>query len=348
MNRSRLVLLVSVLVVTLGLVAGMGALWLGSARAAVGPLPGEGLVLPADTNFVMGFDIKRVVASPMWQRMVAERNMEPEGLKQFEAMTGLDPARDLDQIIVAGRSPVAGKSPPPLVIATGRFDLERLGGTVALSEDTQRSELAGTTLFSMEKTNKEGVTESSTLALLDAGSLAFGPTADVETLVAAHSDGVTPLAQNAEIIQLVESVKPGSSFWLVGDSKMLSQMPDRFPAPGMGGGGASAGMNLPPLQSLTLTGDFDPQLALDLTGVAADEASATKLADVVRGLVALMSLQAQQKPELAELASAFNISTEMNRVLINARIPWELLEALQPKQETAPAQAEETEAAQVN
>jgi hypothetical protein len=60
-----------------------------------------------------------------------------------------------------------------------------------------------------------------------------------------------------------------------------------------------------------------------------------------------MSLQAQQKPELAELASAFNISTEMNRVLISARIPYELLEALQPKKKDEPAQvtpeAEESE-----
>ena len=109
-------------------------------------------------------------------------------------------------------------------------------------------------------------------------------------------------------------------------------MPQAIPAPGMGGSGG-AGMNLPPLQSLTLTGDLDPQLSLALTGVAADEAAATKLADVVRGLVALMSLQAQQKPELAQLASAFSISTEVNRVLISARIPYDLLEALQPKKE---------------
>jgi hypothetical protein len=105
-------------------------------------------------------------------------------------------------------------------------------------------------------------------------------------------------------------------------------------------------MNLPPLQSLTLTGDLDPQLSLALTGVAADEAGATKLADVVRGFVALMSLQAAQKPELQELASAFNVATEANRVLISARIPYELLDALQPKKKESPVgvTAEETAA----
>ena len=108
-------------------------------------------------------------------------------------------------------------------------------------------------------------------------------------------------------------------------------------------------MNLPPLQSLTLTGDLGPQLSLALTGVAADEAAATQLADVVRGLVALLSLQAQQKPELAQLGSAFNVSTETNRVLISAQIPYELLEALQPKKKEEPpagVAAEESEAAE--
>ena len=44
-----------------------------------------------------------------------------------------------------------------------------------------------------------------------------------------------------------------------------------------------------------------------------------------------MSLQAQQKPELQQLASAFTVATEANRVLVSARIPYELLDALQNK-----------------
>ncbi len=338
MTRSRLVLFVSVLVVALGVVGGLGALWLDSARAAVGPLPGEGLVLPADTQYVMGFDVKRVVASPMWTRMASRPGMRLEGLKQLETWTGLDPARDIDQIVVAGRRGAGKTAPQPLVIATGRFDLDKLAGTLGQAKQATKRQLEGTTLFTMTKQTESGQTESSALALLDAGALVFGPSAAVEGVVASRSRGETPLRQNTELIKLVESVKPGSTFWVVGGQSLLAGMPNRFPVPGMGGSGTSAGMNLPPLQSLTLTGDFDPELSLALTSVAADEAAATKLADVMRGLVALMSLQAQQKPELAQLASAFSISTEMNRVLISARIPYELLELLQPTKKTdAPA-----------
>lgn len=338
MTRSRVVLFVSVLVVALGVIAGLGALWLDSARAAVGPMPTEGLVLPADTQFVMGFDVKRLVASPAWERYAKRPAMRPEGLEKLEAWTGLDPARDIDQIVVAGRRGAGKQPPPPLVLAMGRFDLQKLGWSLDKVEQGTTSELEGTTLFTMEKKGKSGNVESASLALLDARTLLFGPTERVQTVVASRSRGETPLRQNTQLLELVESVRPGSTFWLVGDQSLLAEMPKGIPAPGMGGPGGAAGMNLPPLQSLTLTGDFDPQLSLSLTGVAADEAGATKLADVVRGLVALMSLQAQQRPELAELASAFSISTEMNRVLISARIPYELLEALQPKKKEEPAQ----------
>jgi hypothetical protein len=59
----------------------------------------------------------------------------------------------------------------------------------------------------------------------------------------------------------------------------------------------------------------------------------------VRGFVALMSLQAQQKPELQQLASAFTVATEQNRVLVSARVPYELLDALRAKAKPAPEAA---------
>ena len=332
MNRNRLVLFASVLVVALGVVAGLGALWLDSARAAVGPLPGQGLVLPADTQFVMGLDVRRLASSPMWTRWSTDKRMRPETLDEIERWTGLDPARDIDQIVVAGRSEAGKKQPTPLVMVMGRFNLERLGWSLDKVERGTTSQLEGATLFTLEE---KGV--SSSLALLDTSTLLFGPTAKVEGAVMSRSRGETPLRQNAELLALVEGVKRGSTFWMVGDQGLLANMPQGVPPAVMGGG--SATMNLPPLRSLTVTGDLDPELSLSLTGVAADEASASKLADVLRGLVALVSLQAQQKPELAELASAFSISTETTRVLVNARIPWELVEALQSKNPAAPAES---------
>ena len=62
MTRSRLVVLSALVVVGVGVAGALGALYFDPARAAVGPLPAEGLALPGDTRFVMGFDVHRFTA----------------------------------------------------------------------------------------------------------------------------------------------------------------------------------------------------------------------------------------------------------------------------------------------
>ena len=126
-------------------------------------------------------------------------------------------------------------------------------------------------------------------------------------------------------MRLAERVRPGATFWMVGDGALLPKLTTSVPSSAVPGGAA---LNLPALRSLTVTGDLDPLISLAITGEAADEPGARSLADVVRGLVALVALQVQNKPELQQLTSAVNVATEANRVLVTARIPYELLDAL--------------------
>ena len=90
-----------------------------------------------------------------------------------------------------------------------------------------------------------------------------------------------------------------------------------------------------------MSGDVDPMIAVEVNGEAADEPAARNLADVVRGFVALAALQANQKPELKDLASAISVTQEQKNVRVNARIPYEMLDALQAstKKEASPAPA---------
>jgi hypothetical protein len=156
----------------------------------------------------------------------------------------------------------------------------------------------------------------------------------LEATLEGHAQGRQPLRENAALVGLLEGVKPGSTVWMVGDQSLLAQLPRTVPAPGASPGTGGT-MNLPALKSLTLTGDLEPQLAFEVVGEAADEPAARNLADLVRGFVALLSLQAGQKPELKDLATAISVASEANRVRVNARIPHDLLEALQPKHPAA-------------
>jgi hypothetical protein len=336
MTRSRLVVLGSALVVVAGALAAVGALYLDPARAAVGPLPPQALSLPAGTRYVMGLDVKRFVASPLYARFSAAREANrPRAFEELEARTGLNPERDVDQVYVAGsKAGAPGRGGDPLVVVVGRFDRAKVSRAIETEKRGVTSKnVQGTTVYLFnEDPSGRG---SGAAAFLDDNTLVMGDQAAVEQTVTARAKGEAPLRENAGLLALLETVKPGSTFWMVGDQTLLSNMPRSIP--GMGGPGTSQSVELPALKSLIVTGDLDPQVSLDLTGEAGDEAAARNLADVVRGFVALASLQANQRPELKQLASAISVTTEASRVHVAARVPYDVIESLQPKRSaTAP------------
>jgi hypothetical protein len=316
MTRSRLVVLVSMVVVGLGVTAGISAIYLDPARAAVGPLPAEGLVLPASARFVMGVDVKRLTASPFYKKQAALR---PDAFRDLEARTGVNPERDVETLLVAGGSQDQG-----VALLVGTFDRARLARTIETEKKGQVTwkDVQGTTVYLFH----EGEQRAGAAAFLDDRRLVVGSAAAVETAVAAKVQGGAGLKANVALSALLERVKPGSTFWMVGDQSLLANLPKSVP---MGGGDSQ--VTLPSLKSVVVTGDLDPVVSVAITGDASDEPSAKNLADVVRGFVAIVSMQGSQKPELKQLASAVSVTTETTHVQVNARIPYDLIEALAPK-----------------
>jgi hypothetical protein len=322
MTRSRLAVFTSFLVVTsLSLVA-VGALFLDPARAAVGPLPGEALALPSDARFVMGFDVKRFVASDFYRRYGHKELGRPEAFRDLEEKTGLNPTRDIDFVYVAGRGPEKGGA-GSVVLVQGRFDRHRISRVIETANKgvtTKSHENVGMYLF------HEGRRGAMAVAFLDEDTLVLGTQPQVEEAITSRVRGDKGLRANETLLALLREVRPGSTFWMVGDQSLLARMPGSVPLPGEAGA-----VNLPPLQSIVVTGDLEPSLAMEAVGQARDEAAARNLADVVRGFLALAQLQASQKPELQGLASAVSVTTDGLKVQISARLPFELLDALQPK-----------------
>jgi len=328
MTRSRLVVISSLAVVGLGVAGALGALYLDPARAAVGPLPPEGLALPADTRFVMGFDVHRFVASPFYARFgKGQGQSRPPAFTELEEKTGLNPERDVDRIVVAGRAATKGQE-GGLLIVSGRFDRTKLSRAIETeTKGVTSKNHEGTTIYLFREGAASGARAA---AFLDDDTLILGSAESVEATVTNHARGEAPLRSNAGLMALLETVKPGATFWAVGDQSVLSRLPLRIPAPG--GEGA---VSIPPLKSVVVTGELDPLVALEMTGEASDAKAAQNLADVVRGFVALASLQASQRPELKELASAVSVTTEATRVHVNLRLPYELLDSLQPRRPVA-------------
>ena len=86
------------------------------------------------------------------------------------------------------------------------------------------------------------------------------------------------------------------------------------------------GGEIPPIHSLAFSGRLDADIALRARGLAADLESAIKLADVVRGFIALGSLQRGENPDVGAILSSIQIDQFDNEVEVSLRVPYETLE----------------------
>jgi hypothetical protein len=317
--RGRRVVVMSLAVVAVGVMVAMGALYLDPARAAVGPMPGVGLALPAQTRMVSGIDVRRFVASPFYQRYGRQQKGRVQALSDLEARTGVSPERDVDQILIS-----AQRDNGAAAIVLARFDRQKVAHAIETQKDVTTATHEGEPLYVF----RSGGRGATAVAFLDDGALVMGTQGAVEQTVTSHVKGKDGLKGNPELLALVQSVRPGATFWTAGDQSLLGSMPQAIPAPG--GGGAS--LTLPGMKSLVVTGDLDPSVSFEAVAQAADENAARQLGDVVRGLIALATLQASQKPELQQLASALTVTTDASRVRVNGRVTYELLDALQRTQ----------------
>ncbi len=326
MSRSRILAFASGGIVALGVTLAVGALVTSPSRAGVGPLPSAGLVLPADATFLVGIDVKRLTASALYQQQAAAR---PEVFKELEDSTGLRLERDVELVVLAGSKTQRG-----VALGFGPFDASKLSRAIEAKPGVGMSKVAGITLYAFAA----GASKPARgIAFLDKGTILLGDVAQVRETLEAHGQGKTPLQSNATLLKLLAHVKPGSTFWMVGDQSLLSNLPAAFGSPGGSGGS----LTLPALQSLIVTGDLEPLVSLHVTGGTADEAAAKNLADMVRGFVAIFALQATQKPELKELASALSVTQNATEVLVNFQIAPAVLERLGGKSTpgaAAPAQ----------
>ncbi len=353
MNRSRRLIVTAAAISGLGIAFSFSSRVTGTARAAVGPIPPEALALPADSAMVMGFDVRALTGSQFYARFGSEG--EPghvEALAEIERKTGLNPARDIDSVVVAVRpnAPAAPSAleapnhpspndPSPndpsddeakaaasgpdgarrhhpdnaLVFVTGRFDAARLEASIPASGKASKERRDGVTIY------REGGGEShGAVALLDAGILVVGDPASVETFLANRSTG-HGIRDNAELVSMLESIEPGSTFWAVGGPSVLSRVTS-------GVGGAAA--NLPAIKQVVAYGHLDPEVGMTATAHAQDAKSATKIADVLRGFSAMLSLQAGQRAELAQIADSMSVATEDDKVHVKATITHELIDSL--------------------
>ncbi len=320
MTRTRAIAFVSLVLVAAGVAAALAARLGESGRPAL--LPPEAVLLPPDAAFVMGMDVARFVASPLYQRIVKNVPTQPDVWRETVLRTGIDPERDVRLAIAAGDGRQDGAA---LAVLVGRFDRGKMERLLAVTPGVSKLEYKGRVLF-VSKT-KPTQKESAMSALSDHTIIA-GPVSSVTAAIDRHKETSPGLPTNVSLMALVQQVRPGSPFWMCGDQSLLSAATSMAPGAGT--------WTLPSLRSIVLSGELEPDLGATIVGETADEPTAKGLVEMMQGLLALFAMQGSKKAEIAELAQAFEVTQEGPRIRVSARIRYDTLEKLQPRPRPRP------------
>ncbi len=328
MKRSRWMLTLSLAVVAAGLVVGTAAYLASSGVSAQSSsVPDTVAFMPASADMVGYVDIAAFLSSPSrddWEEQIGQKE-QTEKLEEFRAMTGMDPLTDFYAISFAMKTPETGgeRSEQWGLAMHGEFDSNRLvaklGEHGALSEELHE----GTALYRFSGTRSG---EEHALAFPQATIALFGPPEFVRTMLdvgAGRSESV-----QSGVLQEWSDLPTDKSFWVAGETNNHFGQMWRTPD----------GAELPPLRSFALSGRLDAEVNLRVRGKAADAEAAQKLAEVVRGLVALGSLQSGNRPEMSALVDSVQIGQLDDEVEVSVSVPYETIRALRRQAEKKAAE----------
>ena len=81
-------------------------------------------LLPSDTQVAFGIKVRSVLNSELAKNLTAEMKGQAGDWQKLIALSGFDPMTDLDEILIGSTG--MGDMPPTLIVARGKFDVEKL------------------------------------------------------------------------------------------------------------------------------------------------------------------------------------------------------------------------------
>jgi hypothetical protein len=326
MRKSRLIIVLAAVIIFVGL--GIGILAYVSApgtSAQASMLPDAAAWMPSSADFVAYFDLATFLSSPLREQW-EEAHLQERALSEvdeFREKTGMDPWTDFRALALSTRRTDDGGEWG--LALTGELDPEALISAIEEKETLEQSVYHDTTLYVFEDTTTEHG-QPQALAFPTASTALFGSPEYVQKMLDVGAGRLTS-AIEGPLAGWVNELPLDGTFWCVGSSEvgfarfMARQSED---AP-----------QIPPLQSFAVTGSLDSVVSMIARGKASDPTAAQKLADVVRGFIALSSLQQQSLPEVQAVLDSILIEVVENKVEISVEIPYETLRRLASRHKEA-------------
>ena len=336
-SRTRYFVIASLLVMTVGLGAGLVAYYTGLSTSAVGPLggPDELKYVARNATLLAYADVGEVMASDVRQRLRKFIQPDSQGQREFQDHTGINIETDIDHVVVAVTPPLEGSGQMPgsaLVIARGRFDAVRIeglmrehGGRVEdykgvrliVADDIPKAADPGAAPDPDAAPEPARRHPSLSVAFVEPGVVAVGHSTLVRSAIDLKNGGDS-VALNDEMMKLVRSLERDTA-WVVGRFDALASqaaLPQEMAS------------RLPAITWVSASVDVNGGVRGVLRAEARDEASATNLRDVIRGFVALAKIQASSQPALQAAVQSLELGGSGNTVALAFDLPAELFDLI--------------------
>jgi hypothetical protein len=270
-------------------------------RSAVFIDPSLEMLIPPDTIFIVGASVDKIKDTPVYQKLLKDLELAP--LEDFTKKTGIDPRKDLWQVISVSNGKTA------LLLARGKFSTEmepRLE-----SQGARRIGYKGYTLLG----NEQGA-----VLFMNTSTAVAGSTDQLRQLIDRRNQtsGLPPALRDQ-----INALSPDDEIWAAtvgGLSTLGLQLPENSNL-------SSALQFLQGIQSIRLGMDVRSGLKAEAEAVCDSEKSAKRVHDSLRGLIGFGRLNTpDNRSDLLQLYDGLKVTQEQTRTDLTAQISPDLVD----------------------
>ena len=283
-------------------------------------------LIPADAVTVGVVKLSELRTSPLSSTLFqhADRfGSNGEG-DRFLSEAGLDPAKDVDLLVVATAPRTRlGSEAEVVVFANGRFNVERLSAALVARGAVKKDDY-----FTLPEDKKDG--ENGAVAFPHSTLAIAGSEAAVVEALAARKSGGTQF-KDSLLGHDAARIDANVSAWALVDvtrASRLANAPHITSRKGQGGDALAAAIKSVSTVALWAT-DTGDSLKLGAFGLANDAETLELLEDSIRGALSAMRLAVKDKsPELVSVLRRFDVSRTDEMVRVSGSIPAESIRKL--------------------
>jgi hypothetical protein len=292
--------------------AALAALFSGVLSAADPQL--LNLVMP-DVKVMADINVEQAKTSPFGQFVLAQ--VQPQQLMQIAALTGFDPSKDVNELLVAGNGAAQHSG---LALVLGNFNVTAISALIATQKVVTET-YHGVTIF--ENTQKEAG-----LAFLSSSIAAAG---DLTNVKAAIDRVSAPSILPASLLGEIGQLSAANDAWAL-TTVPPSSLKQAAAAPAIPGLGNGAENVLGTVQSASAGVKFGTNVVMTAQAQADTAQNATAIAGLIQLLVNMAQLKAAEQPQVQALVKALTVSATGATINISLTLPsTQFQELLQPK-----------------